>query len=80
MLQGDFWEWRGLRPMRYREVQEQLRLVGILMSKRGGSHRVNHFGGGPETAYLTPDLDEALRAGLSMARPKHLPKNWCMQR
>ena len=66
--------------MKYGEVQEQLRLVGILISKRGGSVRVNHFFGGPETAYVTSDLEEALRAGLLMARPKHLPKNWCAQR
>ncbi|MCX8571804.1 MULTISPECIES: hypothetical protein [Aminobacter] len=66
--------------MKYREVQEQLRLVGIMISKRGDSIRVNHFSGAPETAYVTSDLQEALRAGLTMARPKHLPANWCAQR
>ena len=66
--------------MRHREVQEQLRVVGILLSKKGGRLRVNHFGGGPETAYFTSDLEEALRMGLSMAKPKHLPKTWCSRR
>jgi hypothetical protein len=66
--------------MKYREVQEQLRSVGMLISKRGQSLRVNHFSGSPETAFFTSDLEEALRAGLSMARPKHLPKNWCAHR
>jgi|APFEC2959095171_1045051.scaffolds.fasta_scaffold14346_2 hypothetical protein len=66
--------------MRYREVQEQLRVVGILLSKKGGSLRVNHFDGGPDTAYLTPDLEEALRVGLSMAKRKNLPKTWCSRR
>lgn len=69
-------EW----TMTFREVREQLRIVGILISKRGSSIRVNHFGGMPETACFTSSLDEALTAGLSMARPKHLPKNWCAHR
>ena len=66
--------------MRHREVQEQLRVVGIALSKTGGSLRVNYFGGGPETACYTSDLEEALRIGLSMAKPKHLPKTWCSRR
>ncbi|CAN7718435.1 hypothetical protein [Aminobacter aminovorans] len=66
--------------MKYREVQEQLRLVGILISKRGDSLRVNHFSGGPETAYVTSDLEEALWAGLTMAKTQKLPANWCAQR
>ncbi len=66
--------------MRYREVQDQLRSVGVLISKKGGSLRVNHFSGNPETAFFTSDLQEALRAGLSMGRPEQLPKNWCAKR
>jgi hypothetical protein len=66
--------------MKFQEVREQLRAVGILISKRGCEILVNHFGGSPETAFFTSCLDEALTAGLSMARPKHLPKHWCSQR
>jgi len=66
--------------MKFREVREQLRIVGILISKRGDDIRINHFGGMPETAVVTSSLDEALTAGLSMARPKHLPKDWCSHR
>lgn len=66
--------------MRYRQVQDQLRAVGILISKRGGSLRVNHFCGRADTAYFTSDLEEALRVGLSMAKRKQLPKTWCAQR
>lgn len=66
--------------MRHREVQEQLRVVGISLSKNGGSLRVNYFGGGADTAHFTSDLEEALRIGLSMANAKHLPKTWCSRR
>ncbi|MBT1160165.1 hypothetical protein J1C56_32050 [Aminobacter anthyllidis] len=66
--------------MKFHDVREQLRTVGVLISKRGCEIRINHFGGTPETAFFTSSLDEALAAGLSMARPKHLPKQWCSQR
>jgi hypothetical protein len=66
--------------VKFRDVQDQLREVGILISKNGALIRVNHFGGGAETAFVTASLEEALQAGLAMARPKHLPKNWCSER
>lgn len=31
--------------MKYREVQEKLRTVGIVMCKTGGRLRINHFCG-----------------------------------
>ncbi len=66
--------------MRYREVQDQLRVIGILMSKRGNRIRVNHFGGEENTAYYTHSLDDALSAGIKMARPDRLPRSWCSHR
>lgn len=66
--------------MQYSEVQERLRAVGVLISKRGGRIRINHFGGQPDTAYYTDSLEDALRAGLAMARPHRLPANWCADR
>lgn len=62
--------------MKYREVQERLRLVGILMSKRGNTIRVNHFGGHEDTAHYTESLQDAFDAGMRMARPEHLPRQW----
>lgn len=64
----------------YRQVQEQLREVGVLMSKRGGRIRINHFAGIEETAHYTDSLEDALRTGLAMARPKQLPTMWCASR
>ncbi|MEO5326345.1 hypothetical protein PV773_23795 [Mesorhizobium sp. CC13] len=66
--------------MRYREVQDRLRTIGILISKRGNRIRVNHFGGIEDTAYYTDSLDDALAAGMKMARPDHLPRSWCSYR
>jgi hypothetical protein len=54
----------------YRSVQEQLRAVGIVLSKKGGMHRMNYFGGLEDTALYTSSLDEALVLGLKMARPQ----------
>lgn len=62
--------------MKYREVQERLRGVGVAISKRGSVIRVNHFGGFEGSARYTTDLQEALALGLAMARPEHLPKIW----
>lgn len=42
--------------MKYREVQERLRLVGVMISKRGDTIRVNHFGGFEDSAYYTESL------------------------
>lgn len=64
----------------YRQVQEQLREVGILMSKRGGTIRINYFAGLEVTAYYTDDLEKALVAGMTMARPNGLPLTWCASR
>jgi hypothetical protein len=66
--------------MTFFEVRAKLRKVGILVSKYGGSIRVNHFGAGPETARFTSSLEDALRVGLAMAKPHDLPENWCGRR
>jgi hypothetical protein len=55
--------------MRYKAVQDRLRAVGIVISKRGDTLRINYFGGLENTAFYTADLSEALNKGLSMARP-----------
>lgn len=60
----------------YRQVQERLRLVGVMISKRGDTIRVNNFGGLAETAYYTESLQEALDAGMKMARTNQLPVDW----
>ena len=54
----------------YRSVQEQLRAAGIVLSKKGGMHRMNHFSGLEDTALYTASLEEALALGLKMARPQ----------
>lgn len=59
--------------MKYREVQERLRSVGVVMSKSGASLRLNHFGGTSETARFTDSLDDALRVGLCMVRADGSP-------
>jgi hypothetical protein len=58
--------------MTYKAVQDRLRAAGIVISKRGNTHRINYFGGLENTAFYTADLSEALRKGLSMARPPNL--------
>lgn len=55
--------------MTYKVVQETLRDVGIVMSKRGETHRINFFGGLEDTARYTNSLEEALNKGLDMAKP-----------
>ncbi|TIO84153.1 MAG: hypothetical protein E5X74_17435 [Mesorhizobium sp.] len=55
--------------MTYREVQEMLRRAGIVISKRGSTHRINFFGGQEDTAYYTESLRDALDTGLKMALP-----------
>lgn len=60
----------------YREVQEQLRLVGVMISKRGSTIRVNHLGGSEGTACYTESLEDAVEAGMKMARPQQLPAHW----
>lgn len=62
--------------MRYRDVQEHLRAVGVVISKRGDTIRVNYFGGLEETAYYTESLEEAFDAGMRMARPHELSPSW----
>lgn len=52
----------------YKNVQERLREAGVVMSKRGGVHRINYFGGLEATAYYTESLQHALDRGLEMAR------------
>jgi hypothetical protein len=50
----------------YKQVQEHLRKAGIVISKRGGMHRINIFGGQEDTARYTSSLQEALEMGLVM--------------
>jgi hypothetical protein len=52
----------------YKVVQEMLREIGIVISKRGDTHRINFFGGLEETAYYTTSLTDALDRGVDMAR------------
>lgn len=52
----------------YKSVQEKLREAGIVISKRGDTHRINFFGGLEDTAYYTESLEDALERGLIMAK------------
>ncbi len=54
--------------MTYKTVQEALRAAGIVMSKRGETHRINFFFGLEDTAHYTTSLQDALEKGLAMAR------------
>lgn len=56
--------------MTYKTVQEALRAAGIVMSKRGETHRINFFFGLEDTAHYTTSLQDALEKGLAMARPQ----------
>ncbi|GAA2818663.1 hypothetical protein EDC40_103441 [Aminobacter aminovorans] len=62
--------------MKYREVQERLRAVGIVVSKRAGVIRLNYFGGFEQSALYAIDLQEALNVGLKMAEAEHVPTGW----
>ena len=53
----------------YKEVQEKLRAIGIVISKKGDTHRINYFSGLPETARYTTDLQDALTQGVEMSKP-----------
>lgn len=55
-----------LQALKYREVQERLRLVGVMISKRGDTIRVNHFGGFQDSPYYTESLEDAFGAGMKM--------------
>ena len=44
-------------------------MLGIVLSKRGQTHRINFFGGFEDTAYYTDNLSDALDKGSAMARP-----------
>ena len=46
--------------MRYREIQEKLREMGIVISKKGGTLRINYFSGMEDTARYVTSLQEAL--------------------
>ncbi|UVK38503.1 hypothetical protein LHFGNBLO_005673 [Mesorhizobium sp. AR10] len=54
--------------MTYKAVQETLRAAGIVMSKKGETHRINFFSGLEDTARYTTNLQDALDNGLAMAR------------
>jgi hypothetical protein len=53
----------------YKAVQEKLREIGIVISKRGDVHRINFFGGLESTAHYTTSLRECLEKGEDMAKP-----------
>jgi hypothetical protein len=61
--------------MTYKAVQEALREIGIVISKRGNVHRINFFGGLENTAYYTQELQDALEKGLAMAKPRRGHQN-----
>ena len=62
-------EWEGVRlGSTYKEVQEKLRQVGIVISKKGDTHRINYFSGLEDTARYTTSLEDALDQGLKMAK------------
>jgi hypothetical protein len=52
----------------YKSVQEQLRQIGIVMSKRGETLRINYFGGLEDTARYPQTLQEALDLGFALAK------------
>jgi|GEM_PF-2116381 hypothetical protein len=56
--------------MRFSEVRETLRTMGVVMSKRGETIRLNHFGGLEDTARYTNDLQDALALGRELAQPR----------
>ncbi len=52
----------------YKAVQETLREIGIVISKRGEIHRINFFGGLEDTAHYTTSLQDCLDKGVDMAK------------
>ncbi|GAA4112455.1 hypothetical protein ASC75_17340 [Aminobacter sp. DSM 101952] len=56
--------------MRFSDVRETLRSIGVVMSKRGETIRLNHFGGLEDTAKYTTDLQDALALGREIAGPR----------
>lgn len=56
--------------MRFSDVRETLRSIGVVMSKRGETIRLNHFGGLEDTAKYTTDLQDALALGRQIAGPR----------
>ncbi|WP_269930043.1 hypothetical protein [Aminobacter sp. HY435] len=55
--------------MRFSEVRETLRTMGVVVSKRGETIRLNHFGGLEDTARYTNNLEQALALGHEIALP-----------
>jgi hypothetical protein len=56
--------------VKYRELQEYLRPLGIVMSKRGTTIRLNSFGGLENTARYSETLEGALAIAGDMAKPR----------
>lgn len=56
--------------MKYRELQEYLRPLGIVMSKKGAKIRLNSFGGLENTARYSETLEGALSIGRDMAKSR----------
>jgi hypothetical protein len=54
--------------MRYGELQEKLRDIGIVISKKGETIRINYFSGLEDTAHYTTSLEDALEKAQQMAR------------
>ena len=55
--------------MRFSEVRETLRGMGVVVSKRGETIRLNYFGGLEDTARYTNNLEQALALGHEIAQP-----------
>ena len=54
--------------MTLEEAKEKLRKVGMVLSKKDGEYRVNFPNGKEETAYYTPDIEDAVATGEELAR------------
>lgn len=57
--------------MRFSELRETLRTMGVVVSKRGENIRLNHFGGLEGTAKYTTNLQDAIALGRELAGPHH---------
>jgi hypothetical protein len=56
----------GPRLMTLADAKEQLRPIGVVLTKRDGEYRVNRKGAGEGAAYYTDDLWDAVATGQAM--------------